>query len=240
VGAFGSVPYPGHVNGSLWTIQYEFVCYLLVMGLGAVGLLRRPRLVLGLALTVLVGYAIQQRFNLRLFFPYWLEVSVGALDHWPRLLTYFLAGAVFYHYRRRIPLSPWLAGASILVCLAAFKASQGIHIALPIFGTYLIFFTAFHPGLRLHAFARRGDFSYGLYLFSFPIQQLILHYAPGRMAAMPLFALSFALSLGAAVVSWHYVERPFLRFKPRASGVREPREAPLDSPIGAVATPQEA
>jgi peptidoglycan/LPS O-acetylase OafA/YrhL len=75
--------------------------------------------------------------------------------------------------------------------------------------TYLVFAIGFHPRLRAWSFTRRGDYSYGLYIYAFPIQQLLVDRGLAR-GPVVLFLLSYPLTLGAAMLSWHYLERPAL------------------------------
>ena len=80
--------------------------------------------------------------------------------------------------------------------------------------TYVVLVVAYHPHLVWPAFNRVGDYSYGVYVYSFPIQQTLVQRIPG-IDPMPLFGLGLALSLAVAAVSWHYLERPALGLKSR-------------------------
>jgi peptidoglycan/LPS O-acetylase OafA/YrhL len=65
--------------------------------------------------------------------------------------------------------------------------------------------------VRLHGFAKYGDFSYGIYLYGWPIQQLLMMYAGRVLNVYGLFIVAMALVLPAAAFSWFCIERPFLR-----------------------------
>ena len=89
-------------------------------------------------------------------------------------------------------------------------------IALP----YLVLYLAYAPLPLISRFGKYGDFSYGLYIFSFPVQQLLMHWTDGQLPLIPFMLLGFAASLALAVLSWHLVESPALRLKrylPRAA-----------------------
>jgi len=73
---------------------------------------------------------------------------------------------------------------------------------------------AYHPRLVWPAFNRIGDYSYGVYVYSFPIQQTLVQRNPGIEPA-PLFALALTLTLVVAVLSWHWLEQPALGLKSR-------------------------
>jgi peptidoglycan/LPS O-acetylase OafA/YrhL len=79
-------------------------------------------------------------------------------------------------------------------------------LALP----YLLFWLALHPSIRLNNFARYGDFSYGTYLYAFPIQQLLICWLPA-ISPPALFVIAAPASIAAGAVSWYAVERRFMR-----------------------------
>jgi len=200
------------INGSLWTIRYEFFCYLVVLAIGLAGILksrRGPALIFALTLTV-----------------YSIQVQCGGLgprgfaatNAWPRFLSFFLAGAAFDAYRDRLPRSGrWFVAALIaLIFLARTPGWRGLNPALPVLGTYAIFYVATLPIPRLQRWACAGDFSYGLYLYAFPIQQLTIHYVGlEHLAPLGLFALSMPITVVLAVASWRWIESPCLRLKDR-------------------------
>ena len=218
---FEHLHYPNMVNVSLWTIRYEFWCYLMVALLGITGLLRRPPLVFALFIGVFSLYAMQE-FRIMgtgntllnpadgLFhgreIPY-----VGNLDSWPRLLTFFLSGSVFFLYRDRIPRSPHLLAASCLVM--ALCLWHGLNIAFPICGAYALFYTSFMPSSGGGWITRHGDFSYGTYLYASMVQQtLIFEFGP-RLNPWTLTLIALPITGLFAVFSWHFVEKPFLNRK---------------------------
>ena len=208
--AFVGNPYPGPINGSIWSVSYEFWCYLGVALLLLAGVLRRRSLVLTLfVLSWLVG--ITFRVEGWILGGKWLGVLVGVPHFWARLLPLYLSGVVFYLYRERIPLSTALAAASALALSIACFFQAGLAVAFPIAGAYLLFYFAFSPAIRLHRAGEFGDFSYGTYLYAFPIEQLLMRHFGGTVAPLVLFAAATPLVLLAACASWYGIERPFLR-----------------------------
>ena len=125
-------------NGSLWSIRYEFFCYLMVAGLGLIGLLRWRGLVALGAVGCTMIQAAQLHFGLRL--PgsrlSWLWCYP---DFWPRLAAVFLAGVCFHLYADRIVLSGRLAMAAAagLILAAAFPAAKALPLLIPWLGGYL-------------------------------------------------------------------------------------------------------
>jgi peptidoglycan/LPS O-acetylase OafA/YrhL len=77
---------------------------------------------------------------------------------------------------------------------------------------YLTLLLAYHPLLRMSKFNRVGDYSYGLYIFGFPVQQSLV-YLLGKLDPLLLFGLAFPLILLLAILSWHFIEKPSLSLK---------------------------
>jgi peptidoglycan/LPS O-acetylase OafA/YrhL len=66
--------------------------------------------------------------------------------------------------------------------------------------------------LRIRAFTRLGDYSYGLYIYAFPLQQQMVFYHPG-LKYLEGFAVVYPIILGVAILSWHLIEKPALGLK---------------------------
>jgi len=203
-GAYAGNPRPFAANGSLYTLPYELRLYLAVLAAGACGLLTRRHALLGLVATA-VAAAIA--------WPQWPNVvfAYGTNEHADILVLMFGLGALAYAWRDAIPVSR--AGALAAVALIAVDPA-GLARG-PLFApllAYTMLTLAYHPALRWQAFNRLGDYSYGLYVYAFPIQQTLIERIPG-IAPGRLFLLAFPLTLAVAVVSWHAIERPALGLK---------------------------
>jgi len=210
---FTHLNFPALINGSFWTLRYEFEFYLLVALFGLLGLFRHPIIVLGiLSLLFIVPISFVHNHE----FPW-----VGNPARWLRLSVYFLSGMTFYLYRSRIPYSPVAYALGLAVICAGVWISW-LNALSPILGVYALLCVAFDPRIKLQRFARYGDFSYGIYVFAFPIQQVLIQHFGNRLTALSLFAYAFSLTLLLAVASWYGVEKPFLQLKPRQAGKMAP------------------
>ncbi|MFO1150482.1 MAG: acyltransferase [Alsobacter sp.] len=206
-GVFERNPFPRLPNGSVWTLYYEVLCYGLVAVVGLLApLVRAPKLPLVLVAAVAI------------FVLYGLSPPALAIELKPPLSYYvaFLCGMVAYEGRDRLPLARrWLAasGAAILLFsgLAYFKVPLAdVFIIVPV--AYVVLYVAFWPRLYVRAFNEVGDYSYGIYVYAFPIQQLLSMWIPG-IYALTNAALAFVMTLVPAVLSWHFVEKPSLALK---------------------------
>ena len=189
-GVFDTVAYTSVVNGSLYTLQYEAACYLAVLGLGLVGLLKRWIL---LALTVLFLVA-----SAKFMGGYWVEFG-----------SYFLGGAMFYVWQPPLRLG-WAVSCLVLLVTAALTG--GLRLAVATTGAYLIIYIG--RGVRPLG-SIRTDISYGIYIWAFPVQQCIVQWGRPGMDWTTNIALSLPIVLSLAWLSCHAVERPAQRLKNR-------------------------
>jgi peptidoglycan/LPS O-acetylase OafA/YrhL len=210
-GVFKSNPYPGRLNGSLWTISYEFRCYLLVMALGLIGMVRRRWMVLAMFVAAIcIGDGHFRKFVASHFH---FEMPIDDLTY--HFYLFFLAGAVFYLFRTSIPFRGLLGGIAIAVIAFAATSGRMIDIALPICLPYVVFWAAFQPYLRFDQFARHGDYSYGVYLYAFLIQQILVALFRSHLNPLTLFLTATPLSLIAGFASWHLIEKRFVAHRPK-------------------------
>jgi peptidoglycan/LPS O-acetylase OafA/YrhL len=134
------------------------------------------------------------------------------LNYWPELYLYFGGGLALYLLRERVRMSPWVAlGCGAVLVLTA-RLGVGFQYAVGCCGAYLVLYLGFLPS-RLAGFARHGDFSYGVYIYAFPVQQLVTALLGGRTVWWVNAALSLPGVVALAALSWHLVEKPALRLK---------------------------
>jgi peptidoglycan/LPS O-acetylase OafA/YrhL len=185
------------INGSLWTLRYEFMMYLMVLALGVLHLLRLPVLlgVLG------VGLACLQLSHL------------AFLGTFGWLLAFFAIGMVLYKLR-----GTWVFDGRIaLVALAGLVLSVPLRQFIQLFplcGGYLAIYLALDRRLPSLPATRFGDLSYGLYIYGWPTQAMVMHVSGGTATWWQLFLISLPLALAAAWLSWRLVEQPALRLRP--------------------------
>lgn len=215
-GVFEHNPLPGTVNGSLWTLTYEARCYLLILVLGLVNGLRRGPVAAGYAfLFGLVGLdGVAPHFaavpGMRDVAQIYGDLS-KVMD--PYLLLYFLAGSTMYVYRSVVPLRRWVAIVAALGALPPALLGHGFSLWLASGGTYVLFYLAASPRSPFHKFGKYGDFSYGIYIIAFPLEQLVAFMGHGHLSWGAIFALSYPATLVLAVASWNLVEGPALQLK---------------------------
>lgn len=233
--ALAQLPFSKAINGSLWSLPHEFVCYLAILLLARAWLRsgRRAAVALGMLATLLVVClaARTSAADETLALP---PFGTLHLDHLTLLGTIFLIGALLAWYRERVPFGPpWVLVAAIL-----FGASLPLGLFAP-WGLFLLPYVVLGLGRYLPSvlrpIGRRVDVSYGLYLYGFPVGQALV--ASGKLPASgPALAFwTFVLTWPIALGSWFAVERRFLRSarSPDASG-ESPAAAGADGAGGIV------
>ncbi len=214
------------VNANLWTISYEFACYLCAAGLGVCGLIRRRGAFLAFTLGVAAWWLLPLVALPLITFTY-NHLGVAAtktlcavlrLDQenavFAHLGLVFCAGGCFALFRERVRFSaPW-AWAALAVVVPCMFSLIGSQLALVTLGAYAFFTFAFARVPGLAVFKGHTDISYGVYLYGWPVQKLLLWHWPA-LSPWTLFLLSAIGSAAAGWVSWQLVERPCLRLKRR-------------------------
>jgi peptidoglycan/LPS O-acetylase OafA/YrhL len=196
-GIFTSNPFPNAVNGSLWTLPFELRMYTILAALGlAAGLLKASRV--RLVQIAVVALAI-----------------CGAAAEIARpqnpmagFIFMFFTGGSYYVLRRRIPLHRGVAWSCALLILATLANRSAFVLTYHALMAYVLFAAAYLPTLP----RPKQDYSYGTYIYAFPIQQCIAQWHPGISWVLMVLA-AIPLVLVAAALSWHLVEKPALAMK---------------------------
>ncbi|SBS25821.1 Acyltransferase family protein [Marinomonas aquimarina] len=218
-GVFSDNPYPNAVNGSLWTLPLETRMYVVTIAFFySAWLLTRLFKEKMRWLSPLLLAAI-------LIWAYWLldGYSVSGERHELFKNLFFLAffiGGVIYAYRDSIPLkASW---ALVLILGVEFLRTTSIY---PIYGTFTIVYTvlvlAYLPKGKILAFNKLGDYSYGMYIYAFPVQQCLSHWTDIGFFGMVLWATVITLAL--SVISWHLLESPILGQKKKLTNLLKKR-----------------
>lgn len=205
---------PNVINGSLWTLFYEACCYVLIAGLGVLGILRRQRW-WGRWLVAALLIAL------------WL-LTIAATAGWNplgsplmlRLSFVFLLGTAGHLFADQIPMRGWLAALSVvLVVLGLAVLPDYRALAGPAFA-YLCLWVVVRCPWRPHL---RTDLSYGMYVWHWPIAQLLFAAGAAALTAVPFIVLGLTVTAAVAAASWSLVERPALSWKDAAWVTRTPQ-----------------
>lgn len=202
-GLFTSNPNPDEVDQALWTLRYEVICYIGLAVAGIIGAIQQGRLFTLLMALVFIIYG---------FVTYFTDLrDIDAVHHLMHFGLSFFIGLVFYVYRDAIALNFLVALGLGCLALGGFWLFGPLSEPLVIVATaYIVFWLAYVPDGFIRRYNDWGDYSYGVYIYHFPIQQIFMTFA-ASLGANTLFALSLPFILLAAFCSWVLVERPALQ-----------------------------
>jgi peptidoglycan/LPS O-acetylase OafA/YrhL len=218
-GVFETQPYPT-VQGSIWTLIYEVLCYVGVFLLGILGLLQKR----------VIGTAV-----LCVYIALWVvKEAIGITIH-PRIDTLyelsvpFMLGTLIYLWQHKIPMS-LLGVIAIIAACWLLRSTPLYDITLHIALAYTIFWLAYVPGGIIRAYNHLGDYSYGIYIYAFPAQGLAV-WLYGPQSPLMNMAIALPLTVIPSILSWHYVEKPALDLRHRLGNRTQNDEAKKKRPI---------
>lgn len=218
-GVFADNLYPDAVNGALWTLPYEFTMYLVLGVIGTLGWIVGRK-----ALGVWVGLLVLNVLQLDPSRARSFHVSLFYLDaaYFSQLALMFFSGVAVYVLRHRLTTvlrSTWLPAFACFFAITHYAPEWAPVVAGMLLGVGVIGFCelAFFRG-----FGRYGDFSYGIYVYGFPLQQLVGHLTH-TTRPLTMFMIAFPASVAAGALSWHLLEARCIRLKRR---IEPRREAP--------------
>ena len=209
-GAFQSIKEPAGfypLNVPMWTIRWEFLCYISVPIFALLGLHQPKRFIAIIAISMLTFIYFLIRIN------YFHEEIPFFTYSIPRLFSAFLIGSGMYLFRDHILWSNKISWACGIVLLLLFSNRYLAEPALLVLGGYLLFNFALnfkHP--IMNRIGSKTDLSYGVYLYAWPIQILIILSNP-NISPWTLSAYAFVLAATCAFFSWNLVEKPFMQMK---------------------------
>ncbi|MBC7695210.1 MAG: acyltransferase [Burkholderiales bacterium] len=208
-------PFPNEANGSLWTIPYEFLFYVLLSLLFFIrnkmmAIIFIVTFVYLLAIVTFYGkgdiipgylyYYIKMPFR---FFQYDVFFSFG---------FYFCAGVILANFKGWLnQYKGWVALLSLslsgfFVLMNYFIIAS--HFVLPFF---IISIGLMQTRIINDLGSKIGDFSYGIYIYGFLIQQILMDYY--QLNYFQLLVITIPISFISGYISWNFIEKPFLQFK---------------------------
>ena len=204
-GIFDTNPYHA-INGSLWTIRYEFSLYIALVLLFY---FKENKIIIQvlLGLTIAISLVI---FNF--FIARFAGASILGMQgyHILNLGTFFICGSFLASIEFEKINRKWILYLSILLLMVSIHYhfySEVKHILF----TILILLIGFTPLPFFSNFGRIGDMSYGIYIYSFPIQQTLMWFF--KMDVYTLMLTSLILSILFGYMSWHVIEKKALKYK---------------------------
>lgn len=202
LGVFGNNPAPGEFSATLWTLRYEVLAYIGAAVLFFAGFARGWRAYLFLLVVATAGYLVIKFYSPDI--PVIITLTL-------RLGTAFLLGMLMYSARHRLPLLPIVAVFALPIWYwmgSSPLAETFLNLGL----ASILFWLAFSKLGGLPTFANIPDWSYGIYIWHYPVMQTLWHFDLAR-TPLGLFLWSVPLTFLISALSWHFVEKPALSWK---------------------------
>lgn len=189
-GAFAANPYPEVVNGPLWSLSHEVKAYAICVVFVSLGWARRPLAILAIVALAALAASLPATLS---------ETMPSRMVTFAPLFLAFALGMAAHVFREAIPLNPVFA-LSLIPCAPLLPWS----LAVAGLG-----YACLAIALTAPRMAPEADFSYGIYIYGWPVAQTLVHLQPG-IGPGALALASLAATLPFAVASWYIVERPSL------------------------------
>lgn len=204
---FESLPMDS-VNGSLWTLTIEFRLYLLVLLLGVLTFFKHRYWMVALSVALAMAAAIELDYVVLKVFP----ILFHTKTYDPTVLSLpmcFGIGMLAFLFREKVRL--YLI-PSIILLIGVIFIDHWLYKVLAF--SYAAYVFGFHPRVYSPKLNFHFDLSYGVYVLSFPIQQILIYY---KVTESPwiLFMVTMSMVIPLSLVSWHFVENPALKLKNR-------------------------
>jgi peptidoglycan/LPS O-acetylase OafA/YrhL len=217
-GVFETNPHPVVVNGSLWTLRYELLMYAVLAFVGVTlrgSRLKAACLIVTFALaTAYCGIGLYGLNHLTLPLPVLWRIGLAFdIVDIARLGVFFFASSLLALYQDKIRLS-WPVALLLFGCSIVLPNELAATLVLWAAIPYSVLVAAYRLPKWFKEYGKWGDISYGVYVYSFPVQQAVSFVAfqagTGWFSAL---AASSLITVFLAYISWHYVEQPALALK---------------------------
>lgn len=208
-GVFLANPRPFTVNSQLWTVPIELLCYIVLAAL-VLAQAKRARWIFPVAAVALV-VLIESGLDPLRYVP---TLAGGAA-----LVVPFLGGISLYVYRDHVPRTLWLFVTSLSLFVLFTRVINAPGVAVLSLAYPTVYLGLCNP--RRIALIRGADYSYGMYLYGFVIQQAVWQLLPGTREWYWNTLVALALSAAFAGFSWHRIEKPALKLRSSVARIEQ-------------------
>ena len=213
-GVFTINPYPGAINGSLWSLKHEFILYIVLMVLSMCAVLKNRKTMLGFTIVSIITYVLN--IQLTPIFNHLTYIGViMEINQFVKLTMYFLIGSSIYLYRDKIKMNFQYFMLAVIILLAGITLNATKY-ALIITMPYIIMYIGTFK-FKKNILGKIGDFSYGLYIYAFPIQQLLVFYFKDNLSIWTYMLSAIILTSIFAIISTCLIDNNTKKIKDKIS-----------------------
>ncbi len=206
-GVFENLNYKNVVNGSLWSLFHEIRLYVLIAILyfsirSLEKFFKKDFRWIYLVL-VIISYVIHIGNVL-----HWFSINISFFHR----IFLFKVGVCFYVYRHYIPLKKWLFILFSIAFSISFLTKTSFQLVYYLTLPYMLFYIALVPKIPFQKKWNKLTYSYGIYIYAFPIQQSIASLIH-NVSVWEMVLISYPITFILAALSYHFIEKPILKFK---------------------------
>lgn len=206
-GVFQSNPLNTSVNASLWTLPFEFFMYCLIAIFGITKILNKKYF-----------HFIFVLFTIALFYVVtYIYIIKWTYIQFVDLLSLFFISSGFYIYRKKIILSFPLFIICLIIFLSSITFTYKVDAVFEYFRLltlpYIVIYIAYCKIPYINNFGKYGDFSYGMYLWAFPVSQTLIYFWQNKFNVFTYIVSVFLITLFISVLSFKFIEKPALKLK---------------------------
>lgn len=192
------------LNGSLWTLSWEFLFYILLAIGGIFGALsNRKWLLVTITIIYIACYWIDA-CKCTIFLRFYTNTGVAILPY------YFAVGSIGFLFKKYIPDSKMVFAICIFFWIVDLRYNP-VYPLHPFFLLYILLWLTTHFPIK--SIEKCGDFSYGLYIYHFVVIQTILILYKNLLQSLTLLLITSPIAFSLAYLSWNLIEKRCIKFK---------------------------
>lgn len=202
------------VNGALWSLPVESIMYMVILALGALGVIYKKSLVTLATLAVLGAYLFINLPTVHLILPIIPYNVLNPLRLYSQALVYplyFMIGSLYYLHGRKIKFDLRLVLLAAIAWLLSIWSFDMLLFTSLICIPYIVMGIAFAGIPYVNMVGKKADISYGLYIFHYPVQQTLVNFV--NIDPLTLFVVTLLITVPLAWLSWRLIESRALGLK---------------------------
>ena len=188
------------VNGALWTLPVEFICYILCFIAYKLGFMNKKRFPWSIPLVCIGSAAV-----------WYVGGIIPLVREVVRPVLLFYIGMGYWIYREHIKLNVKYMAFAIIGLFVLFFLNMGF-LAKLLFFPYIMMTLWFGCKQCSSKIGKLGNYSYGIYLWGFPIQQTIIHFFGGEMNSYVNFLIAIPITIVFGIITYELSERRFVKW----------------------------
>jgi peptidoglycan/LPS O-acetylase OafA/YrhL len=221
---FANSFYP-YINGSMWTINNEFVCYLFILLLGVLNFVKNRFKWLIFFSIFFSTTLIANYFDFKIIVSFLRNYIIADFINIKLIFAFFIGGTYYLFGKAYLNRKPIYIIAAVLMFICFFSTDL-VEYLFPILGGYIVLSFAETSTTFLSGFNKLPDISYGIYLYGWPISKLIIFYQP-KIDYWLLSEESLFVAVLFGLLSWYLIEKPFIMFNKRGFAEKQSNQTAI-------------